>query len=391
MTDHVKVVLIGLGGYGEVYLSALLDEAHGSRCRIVGAVDPQPHTCSRLHELQSRGVPVYPMLRDFYRGSSADLAVISSPIHLHSEHTCYALTHGSHVLVEKPAAAMPGDVDRMIEARDRAGLIVAVGFQWSFSRSILQLKRDMLENRFGSPISARSITLWPRTEDYYRRNDWAGKRRDPHGRWILDSPASNAMAHFLHNILFLLGDHVDRSANPVSIAPRLARANDIETFDTIAARVIVRDKVDLLFLASHAVGEAETTEAKFKLEFEDAVVSFPGESAPITAHLGDGTILEYESPNFTPQSEKLWNSVDAISGTSRIPCGLEAARAHTECIEEIERSEAAVFEFPDDSVRRDETGEGLLRWVPGLAAMFERAYTDGVLPDLGGMKLPPNS
>jgi predicted dehydrogenase len=386
MTDRVTVVLVGMGGYGEVYLSALLDESYGTRCRLVGAVDPQPHTCSRLTELHSRSVPVHPTLRHFYRGSSADFAIISSPIHLHAEHTCVALTHGSHVLVEKPAAAVTRDVDCMIEARDRIGFTVAVGFQWSFAHSILQLKRDILAGRFGAPISARCLTLWPRTEDYYRRNDWAGKRRDPQGRWILDSPANNAMAHFLHNMLFLLGNRVDRSASPASIAAHLARANDIETFDTIGAHVIVNEKVGLLFLASHAIGEAETMESRFKLEFEDAVVSFPGGSAPIAARFSDGTMLEYESPNATPQSEKLWHCIEGISGTSDIPCGLETARAHTQCIEEIEESGTAVFEFKEDSVRRDETGAGLLRWVPGLAAALERAYEDNVLPDLRGVK-----
>ena len=42
MTDPVSVLVVALGGYGEVYLSALLDEDTGGRCTIVGAVDPSP-------------------------------------------------------------------------------------------------------------------------------------------------------------------------------------------------------------------------------------------------------------------------------------------------------------------------------------------------------------
>ena len=40
MAEKVDVVLVGIGGYGEAYVSALLDEAQGNRCKIVGAVDP---------------------------------------------------------------------------------------------------------------------------------------------------------------------------------------------------------------------------------------------------------------------------------------------------------------------------------------------------------------
>ncbi len=386
MAGQTTVVLVGIGGYGELYLSALLDEPQGSRCRIVGAVDPQPANCSRLADLKSQDVTVYSTLDEFYNEADADLAVISTPIQLHAEHTCEALAHGSHVLVEKPAAAVSADVDRMIEARDRAGLIVAVGFQWSFARSILDLKRDVMAGRFGAPLSARCLALWPRTERYYHRNHWAGKRRDPEGRWIRDSPVNSATAHFLHNMLFLLGDRLDTSASPVSIAARLARANDIETFDTIGAQVHTESGADLLFLASHAVGEHEAVEPKFRLEFEDAVVNLAGEDTPIAARLGDGTTLEYESPNATPQTEKLWRCFDAIAGTSDMPCGLETARSHTQCIEAIEQSGVEVLEFKDDSISRNKTAGGLLRWVPGLAATLERAYIDGRLPDLKGVK-----
>jgi predicted dehydrogenase len=275
------VLLVGIGGYGELYLSALLDEPQGAACRIVGAVDPSPANCSRLSDLVSLGVPIHPSLQEFYGQATADLAVLSSPIQLHGEHTSLALAQGSHVLVEKPAAAVTADVDRMIAARDSAGLTVAVGFQWSFAPSILQLKSDIIAGRFGAPRSARSLTLWPRTEAYYRRNDWAGKKRDHKGRWILDSPANNAMAHFLHNLLFLLGHEVDASAAPIDITARLARVNDIETFDTIGAQVTVQGGVNLLFIASHAIGENEVYDPTFQLDFESATVEFTGGDATI--------------------------------------------------------------------------------------------------------------
>lgn len=384
MTEPVTVVLVGIGGYGEVYLSALLDESQGARCSIVGAVDPHPENCTRLTELEARAVPLHPSLEDFYRTETADLAVISSPIHLHGDHVCQALSGGSHVLVEKPAAAVTADVDAMIEARDRAGRFVAVGFQWSYARSILDLKQDILAGRFGAPLSARSLTLWPRTESYYSRNDWAGRSRDPAGRWILDSPANNAMAHDLHNMLFLLGPQMDRSAEPVHVAARLARANDIETFDTVAARVKTVSGAELLFLASHAVREEESMEPRFVLEFEDATVSFPGEGAPITARFRDGDVVEYPSPKGTSQVAKLWVCVEALTGEPDIVCGLETARPHTACIEAIEESGTAPHVFPAESVHVSDTAGGRLHWVRGLAAALERSYEFGGWPDLPG-------
>lgn len=382
MAEPVTVVLVGIGGYGDVYLSALLDDSRGADSRIVGAVDPRPEHCHRLVDLEDRGVPVYASLEEFYRARSADLAVISSPIHLHAEHTCLALARGSHVLVEKPAAAVSRDVDLMIDARDRAQRFVAVGFQWTFARSILDLKRDILAGRFGQPESGRSLTLWPRTESYYRRNDWAGRKRDAAGRWILDSPASNAMGHDLHNLLFLLGRQMDRSAEPVDVSARLWRANDIETFDTVAARTRTASGAELLFLASHTVAEDEAVEPRFSLRFEEATLSFRGGEAPITARQRDGTVVTYGSPHATPQVAKLWACIDAVAAEATIPCGLETARPHAACIEAIEQSGVTPHVFAAESVRISDTPGGRLRWVGGLAAALERSYTTGEWPTL---------
>ena len=382
MADPVSVVVVGLGGYGEVYLSALLDGPSATRCHIVGAVDPEPERCTRLSDLEARDVPRYDDLAACYAKRTATLAVISSPIQLHADHTCEVLAHGTHVLVEKPAAAVPPDVDRMIEARDEAGRFVAVGFQWSFAESILDLKRDILSGRFGAPHGGRCLTLWSRPESYYARNAWAGKRHDDAGRWILDSPACNAMAHDLHNLLFLFGGAMDRSAEPVGVAARLARVNDIETFDTVAARVVVESGAEVLFLASHAVGEHEQVEPRFVLQFDEATVTFPGEAAPIVAECKDGSRVEYASPHATPQVAKLWIGVDAVNGVAKIACGLEATRPHAACIQAFEVSGTIVQDFAEERVCRTETAAGPLRWVEGLSPAFQKSYETGDWPGI---------
>jgi predicted dehydrogenase len=385
----VSIVLVGIGGYGEVYLSPLLDDPRGAGCEIVGAVDPRPENCSRLPEIEALGIPVFPTLEAFFDGGSADLAVISSPIHLHADHVCTALDHGSHVLVEKPAAAVTGDVDRMIAARDRAGRFVAVGFQWSFSDSIMAIKKDILSGRFGAPLGGRSLTLWPRTESYYGRNNWAGVSQDHEGRWILDSPASNAMAHHIHNLLFLLGPELDRSATPSSVSAQLARVNDIETFDTVAALIGIRGGVELLFLASHTIAESETTEPRFSLELEEASVEFPGSLEPMTARFRDGSVVEYSSPDATSQVEKLWACVGAVTKEMTLPCGLETARPHTSFIEAVEKSASPPHTFPRELLRFSDTGSGHLRWVEGLAAAFRESFATGEWPKLPGVHYPP--
>lgn len=382
MAEKVDVVLVGIGGYGEAYVSALLDEAQGQRCKIVGAVDPEPGRCSRLADMEAVGVPIFASLETFYERSTADLAVISSPIHYHTQHVLQALSNGCHVLVEKPVAAVPTDVDKMIEARNATGKFVAVGYQWSFTGTIIQLKKNILAGAFGTPIRGKCLTLWPRTESYYTRNDWAGKERDAEGRWILDSPANNAMAHYLHNMLFLFGSDMDRSAEPVSVEATLARANDIETFDTVAARFRTDGGNEALFFASHAIAEQDSIEPRFSLEFEEATVDFPGEMAPITVSYADGRIAEYRSPNETNHTHKLWACVNATLGQGRISCGLEATRPHSRCIELLHQATPPISSFPEQNIRLTDTPGGRLRWVEGLANIMENGYVRGAIPDI---------
>src|SRR5207253_7887978 len=91
MPDVISIALVGIGGYGNSYVSALLDAPNRDEFRIVGAIDPSPKLCRRLAELEARSCPVYAAIDDFYASTRADLAVISTPLHLHASQTCFAL------------------------------------------------------------------------------------------------------------------------------------------------------------------------------------------------------------------------------------------------------------------------------------------------------------
>jgi predicted dehydrogenase len=318
----LSVVLCGIGGYGLMYLSAMLDRPDSSRFRLAAVVDPFPERCGRLDDIHSRSIPFFPSLDDFFRNERADLTILSSPIQWHSRQACLGLEMGSHVLCEKPLAATVQDAARIIRSRNESGRQVAVGYQWSFSRAILALKEDILSGEFGKPIRLKTFHLWPRDEKYYRRNDWAGRKCDAAGDWILDSPANNAFAHELHNMFFLLGGRVDRSALPVEVTAELYRANPIENFDTCVCRARTADSTEIFFLVSHA------TERKigpwFHFEFDRAVIRLDDTHPQITASFHDGSVRFYGHPDDDPQEKKLWDFLASIRGGAPVACGPEA-------------------------------------------------------------------
>jgi hypothetical protein len=55
MSRNLDVVLVGIGGYGVLYVREMLSRAHLEGATLVGVVDPNPQACPRLGELEAAG------------------------------------------------------------------------------------------------------------------------------------------------------------------------------------------------------------------------------------------------------------------------------------------------------------------------------------------------
>jgi predicted dehydrogenase len=376
MKKPVSIVLVGIGGMGSVYLAELLRNIERRVFTLSGTVDPFPQNCPYLAELDARKVPIFSSLEEFYSRDRADLAIISSPIHFHSSQTCLALEQGSDVLCEKPAAATIQEVRAMREMEKKTGRRVSVGFQWSFSDAVQGLKKDIQAGRFGLPKRLKCLYLWPRDEAYFRRNDWAGKKKDAAGRWILDGPANNAMAHDLHNMFYVLGDKRETSAVPISVEAELYRAYDIENCDTAAIRCFTAGRTEILLLVSHAISVDRGP--VFLYEFECGRIEGAGRNSEMRASSAAGQI-SYGSPDSRPL-KKMWDAVESVERGTPPVCGLEAAMSQTLCVNGAQESRPRVTCFPEDtvSVKGDPGKESIS--VSGLAETLLKCYERGLLP-----------
>jgi predicted dehydrogenase len=394
LLPDVSVVLVGAGGYGNIYLASLLDAAHlnrtGVNLRLIATVDPNPSSCKYLEELKRRQVPMYSTMEQMYTRHSPELVILCSPPHLHCEQTVQALGFGSHVLCEKPLCTALQQAHAMLQARDQAidqsRRQVAVGYQWSFSQAIHDLKKDVISGELGKPRRFRTLVLWPRDEVYYRRNTWAGKRYVASSKPLFDSPLNNACAHHLHNMLYVLGDRLDTSAIPETVVAELYRANEIETFDTSAVRVTTREGVETLYIVSHATESPYGP--MFHFEFDKATVIFDGaqptdssqDGAAIYARFHDGRVKNYGSPDRDPH-RKLWNTGASVRSGQPTPCGIEVAMAQTMVMAAVHQSVPDAVDFPPPLVRTSGDPGRRKRWVEGLDRVLIDAYEQGRLPN----------
>ncbi len=348
--SKVSVVLAGIGGYGKLVTDEILNKYKSLNMELRGVCDPFPEGNARLEEIKALGTKVYSDLEQFYSENTADLAVISTPIGFHTQHITTALRNGSNVLCEKPLCADENDIDLIISERDKAKKLVLIGYQWSYSNAINDLKNDISAGVFGKPKNLKTLVIWPRNADYFGRGTgWAGKIKTADGTLVYDSIANNAAAHYLHNMFYVLGGVANVSLSPNSFDATLLRANNIENFDT--ADIICHfDGFDARFTATHTT--LETFHPSFNYEFENATVLFcndkapaddsaPGEYVPhdIVAYFKDGTVKHYGDP-YGNQMYKFHVALDAVrnNDASLEKCGVETAAVHTRFINTLQHT-----------------------------------------------------
>lgn len=382
----VSVVLAGAGGYGANIGGNILDHLEDYGVLLSGVVEPFYDASPLKERLEALGVPHFDSLEDFYREHSAELAVLCTPIQFHEAHAVCCMEHGSHVLLEKPTAALVSQSDHMQEVSERTGKTLNIGFQLSYMSAIHRLKEDILAGHLGAPKSAWSLVLWPRNAAYYAR-PWAGRRmRD--GQYVLDSIAMNACAHHLHILFFLLGERMDRSLQPEKEEVKFLRANDIETFDTAMMR-IQAGNVFVHFLVSHTVPEEQSP--VMKLHFEHADVFIQGESSEedaVQVRFHDGRIVNYGGLQ-QEYHRKIPYVLDVVRGLKAPVCTPVTARAHLLSVSEA-TLKAPVLDLRGGnsgavSVGQDSGGvsvylENDVRVVAGLAGLLRQAYEEEKMP-----------
>lgn len=379
--NDVRIGIAGVGGYGAYYMEFLLNNPYNRKFCLVGVVDPYVKQSKYEDEIMRRNIPVYDTIEEFYEENKVDLMIISTPIHLHKPQSQIAIENGSVVLCEKPTSALLSDVMLMQEMKNLHQKEIFIGFQLSFTNPILNLKRDLMSEKYGKVIKAKTMVLWERGLDYYARGSgWAGKIKTADGVAIYDSVASNATAHYLHNLLFLLGETIDCAVMPKDINSKCYRVNNIETFDTCVIDLTTQRDQEILFVVSHAT--KGNVEPKFKIECENATILFDaGGDKNITATMKDGTKVEYGSPLANEEDyQKLIKVIDWISkyedvnSMEKPPCIIETTIPFTVVMNEIFK-DITVHGFDESKIKFDDKKNRM--YVEGLYEELVEEYEKG--------------
>ncbi|MGN0746941.1 MAG: Gfo/Idh/MocA family protein [Aristaeellaceae bacterium] len=323
-----RVLLISIGFYGQKYLSEMTE--HDTGADIAGIVEPAPDVRERFPVIDQLEIPVYPGVEDFYREQSADLAVISAPIHLHAELTIACMRHGSHVLCEKPLCLTREDALRMDACSKETGRFLAIGYQLNYQQDVLALKRDILAGRFGAPKRIRVVHAMRRGAAYYARNNWAG-RISVNGREVFDNPFTNACAHNFQLVCFLLGPDMASACGIKGVDAELYRGNPrLENLDIAFLRFHTDVGASVLYSTAHPL-RTKALGPIGVMEFEHAAVTWqPGQR--YLARLEDGTCIDYGQLPPTNPMQKLYDAIACVREGGSPVCTVAAELSHIDAV-----------------------------------------------------------
>lgn len=82
MEQPVKILLMGICGYGSNYIKEV-SEREIPGIKIEGICEVVPNAADLYPIIHEQNIPIYKTPEEFYQEHTADLAVISTPIHLH--------------------------------------------------------------------------------------------------------------------------------------------------------------------------------------------------------------------------------------------------------------------------------------------------------------------
>lgn len=381
MIQRPRVLLVGVG-YGHYYLEEMLQ--HDTGADLIGIVDSNPAVVEKWPIIAEKNVPMYASLEEFFAHDRADLALITTPIHLHGPMTQYCFDHGCHVLCEKPLCLTLEEARQMQAAAQASGKILALGYQQNYRRDILALKKDILSGRFGKAKRMRLYHAFRRGAVYYARNNWAG-RISVNGHEVLDSPFANASAHNFQVMTFLLGSGMDTSCGIRKLEGEVFHGNPaVENYDIAMLRCLTDTDTEILYYTAHPLRTKRFGPCGV-FEFEKATITLPGENIPYHVETVDGEVFDYDQVTPHDSMQKLYDVIDCLRFGGKPACSAMADQAHIQAV--LMAQQLPVRTVREELRRYEDMEDDRFVIINGLEDLIIRCAENWALPGEMGVRL----
>jgi myo-inositol 2-dehydrogenase/D-chiro-inositol 1-dehydrogenase len=201
MSETVKVGMIGTGFVGDIHHAAFKGWVHNAEVVAVSS----PHNAANFAE--ERGIPkAYSDYNEMLKDKDIDVVDIGIPNDLHCAAVVAAAKAGKHVIIEKPLCVTLEEADEMIEACNKAGVLLMYAEELLFAPKYVRAKTLIDEGAIGEPFLAKQSEEHPGPHmpwfwDVNRSGGGVlldmGCHSIEYTRWVLGKPKVKSVTAFM--------------------------------------------------------------------------------------------------------------------------------------------------------------------------------------------------
>ena len=150
-SDLVRVGLVGIGSWSGVIADAT---QRSKKVKLVTCFSRTPE--KRMEYSKRYGIDQEKSYEDLLKRKDIDGVLLVTPNAVHAEQTVLAAQYGKHVFVDKPIANTLDDGRKMVEACQKAGVVLQVGHHMRRLAGYRKIKELIDKGAIGKPVMAEA-------------------------------------------------------------------------------------------------------------------------------------------------------------------------------------------------------------------------------------------
>jgi predicted dehydrogenase len=168
MKKPIKVGVLGAGAMGGTVIE------HLQLCPLAGGIVAQDVRPERVEELVAKyGIAATTDARRILDDPDVKLVFITSSNDAHKELTLQALDAGKAVMCEKPMANTLSDAREMVDAVERTGGFLQIGFELRYSKLYTKVKEWIDAGLLGKVVNTHCYYI---CSEFHHKGSWRNKK-----------------------------------------------------------------------------------------------------------------------------------------------------------------------------------------------------------------------
>lgn len=174
MADKIRIGMIGIGSMGTGHCRTIL-EGKAEHAELTAVCDIREERRTYAKENFPENIAAYEDYRRMIADKVCDAVMIEVPHYFHPEISAYALTHGMHVLCEKPLGVYEKQLLKLKTVAEESDRVFAVMFNQRTDYRYRKIHELVAGWTLGELKRVTwKITDWYRTQYYYDSGSWRG-------------------------------------------------------------------------------------------------------------------------------------------------------------------------------------------------------------------------